>query len=114
MSFNSSCLFVEQVNEINNNDKPNSQVNTTELNKQTKPVELYPNDVAHSEKLETFQANAASLPVDLLFPNNTEPKQDQNESNIADNDDTASKSEQTSSQQRTNAKSCAEINTFTG
>jgi len=128
MSFNSSCLFVEQVNEINNNsnnnndndndNKSNNEANTiatTESNNETKPVELHPNDVTHSEeKLELFQANAACLLVDLLLPNNIESKQEQNESNIADNEDKTNKSEQKSSQQRTNAKSCAEINTFTG
>lgn len=117
MSFNSSCLFVEQVNEINNNDNSNNQVNTTatiESNKETKPVELHPNDVTHLEKLDTFQANAACLLVDLLLPNKTESKQEQNELNIADNDDRPNKSEQTSSKLRTNAKSCVEINTFTG
>jgi len=117
MSFNSSCLFVEQANEINNNDKPTKQFNTIatiESNKETKPVEVHPNDVAHLENLETFQVNAACLFVDLLLPNKTELKQEPNESNTENKDDIVNKNEQTSFQLRTNEKSFAEINTFTG
>jgi hypothetical protein len=117
MSLNSSCLFVEQVNEINNNVKPNlanSIHSSTQSNKVTNLVELNQNDVTYSEKLETFEADAACLLVDLLLQNNTESKQEQIESNITDSHDIANRSEQTSSQQRTNAKNSSEFNTFTG